>query len=237
MNDCIKRRILPSLHHHWRQWRSTVFLVAFVIIPIKSSFADLNWVPTGSMNPTVLEGDMVLVNKAAYDVRLPLTLHSLKHISDPQRGDISILFSPEDGTRLLKRVIGIPGDELELRGNVLHLNGEPVEYRELPEEKLRGLNETLRNQSIFAEEQLGDHSHAVMSIPGIVTPARNYGPTRIPEGHYFVMGDNRDNSKDSRNFGFVERKQFVGKTERIVVSVNILDRYQPRFRRFFSKLD
>lgn len=90
--------------------------------------------PTGSMNPTIVEGDLVYVNKLAYDLRFPLTLHSLNHISDPQRGDISVLFSPEDNTRLVKRVIGVPGDEIEMRSNILFINGKRLDYSEFPKQ-------------------------------------------------------------------------------------------------------
>src|SRR3972149_3436745 len=88
---------------YWRQWRATVFLVVFVILPVKSSLADFNWVPTGSMNPTILEGDLVFVNKVAYDLRIPFTFYRLAEWSAPQRGDIVICFSPDDGIRLVKR--------------------------------------------------------------------------------------------------------------------------------------
>ena len=96
----------------WREWWLSICLILFLAVPIKSSLADLNWVPTGSMNPPILEGVFVLVNKAAYDLRVPLTLQRLAKWADPERGDIVICFSPDDGTRLIKRVIGLPGDIL-----------------------------------------------------------------------------------------------------------------------------
>ena len=95
-------KLKKLLYKYWKEYRSIVILVVFVIIPVKSSLADWNWVPTGSMNPTILEGDLIFVNKAAYDLRIPLTLHRLAKWSDPQRGDIVVCFSPEDGIRLVK---------------------------------------------------------------------------------------------------------------------------------------
>jgi len=232
-----RRNIANCLKRQWEQWRATILFFTFVVIPIKSSMADVNWVPTGSMNPTIVEGDMVCVNKMAYDLRVPLTLHSLKHRSDPQRGDIAVLFSPKDGTRLVKRVIGIPGDELRMKDNTLFLNGKRVAYRELDAEASRDLEEPLREVALFAEEDLAGHRHAVMAIPAIATDKRSFDALTIPEGCYFVMGDNRDNSLDSRFYGVVERKQFVGRVSRVAVSFNILDKYQPRFSRFFKHLD
>lgn len=224
------------LKKQWREWRGIIIVVTFIIVPLRSSVADWNWVPTGSMNPTILEGDMVYVNKLAYDFRAPLTLHSLKHISNPDRGDICVLLSPDDNTRLVKRVIGLPGDTLELSSNLLSINGSPLIYTDLKEEKYAGLEDTIKRNGYFAEEYLGDAAHAVMAIKGH-SAMRSFAPVTIPENHYFVMGDNRDNSKDSRCFGFVERKQFLGEATRVIVSFNKLDKLQPRGSRFFTKLN
>ena len=225
------------LKRQWLQWRASVLFFTFVVVPIKSSFADVNWVPSGSMNPTIVEGDMVFVNKLAYDLRVPLTLLSLDHRADPQRGDISVLFSPRDGTRLVKRVIGTPGDEIQMVDNVLFINGQRANYSMLSEDDSRDVHDELRRMAVFAEEDLGDHVHSVMAIPSIYNNKRSFDPITIPDNCYFVMGDNRDNSLDSRFYGVVERKQFVGKASRVVVSFNILDKFQPRLNRFFSRLD
>ncbi|HAV12947.1 MAG TPA: signal peptidase I [Opitutae bacterium] len=220
-----------------KEWGGTILFMLFIIVPLKSSIADTNWVPSGSMNPTIMEGDLVYIDKLAYDLRLPLTLKSLKHNSDPQHGDIAVLFSPEDNTRLVKRVIGLPNDTIELRNNHLLINGIAATYTRLETETYEAMEEPLRSLAQFADEQVAGKTHPVMSVPNIPTPLRNFGPITIPKGHYFVMGDNRDNSKDSRIFGVVERKQFVGKAERVVVSMNFLDKYQPRFNRFFQALN
>jgi signal peptidase I len=225
------------LKRQWREYRAFILFFAFVVIPVKSTLADINWVPTGSMNPTIVEGDMVFVNKLAYDLRLPLTLHSLDHRADPTRGDITVLFSPQDGTRLVKRVIGTPGDEIQLVNNVLFINGKRASYSRLSADESSDVQEQLRRVAVFAEEDLGDHVHSVMAIPSIHSDKRSFGPITIPEDCYFVMGDNRDNSLDSRSYGVVDRKQFVGKATGVVVSFNILDKFQPRLGRFFSSLD
>jgi len=233
----MKEKLKSLLKNRWNEWRGVIFFLIFILIPMKSSVADWNWVPTGSMNPTIVEGDLVYVNKLAYDLRIPLTLHSLNRWSDPERGDIAVLFSPEDGIRLVKRVIGLPGDQIEMKNNVLHIDAKRLNYSELPEEHTRDLMTELRNHSVFAKEDLGNRKHAVMSIPKVMTDKRSFDRLTVPQGHYFVMVDNRDVSKDSRFFGFVERKLFIGEATKVIVSFNMLDKYQPRFGRFFSTLN
>ncbi len=233
----IASRIRPFLRKQWKEWRATVFLIAFVIIPMKSSFADWNWVPTGSMNPTIVEGDLVYVNKLAYDLRAPLTLWRLAKWSDPEKGDIVVLFSPQDGTRLVKRVIGVPGDTVEMRRNRLFINGEPLSYAELPPERSADLATELQAVAVFAEEDLSGHRHAVMALPQRAGIQRSFPPVTIPAGKCFVMGDNRDNSQDSRSFGLADRRQIIGEATSVIASFNILDRYQPRLGRFFSDLE
>ena len=230
-----KKRIVRFLHKTWKEWRLTVLLIIFVIIPVKSSLADWNWVPTGSMNPTILEGDLVFVNKLAYGLRFPLTLHSLAKWSDPKRGEIVICFSPEDDVRLVKRVIGEPGDIVEMKDNVLYINGEPVEYSTADSKYTSGLADWLDGKYTAALEDLDGHVHAVMSIPS-VRAMRSFGPITVPDGQYFLMGDNRDGSRDSRFFGFVERESIIGRVKGIIISFDITDKYQPRFTRFLSPL-
>ncbi len=229
------KRIKQFICKSWKECRATIFFILVVVIPVKSSLADWNWVPTGSMNPTILEGDLIYVNKVAYDLRVPLTLQRLARWSDPQRGDIVICFSPDDGARLVKRVIGLPGETVEMKNNVLSINGEPVPYTKadlMYEEYLSG---RLRESCILATEDLDGSAHAVMSIPSV--PAmRSFGPVTVPEGSYFVMGDNRDSSRDSRFFGFVDREQIVGKAKGVIGSFDITDKYQPRLKRFLTVL-
>jgi signal peptidase I len=228
-------KITRHIYRLWKEWRVTIFFIVFVLVPAKSSLADWNWVPTGSMNPTILEGDLIYVDKIAYDLRFPLTLHRLAKWSNPQRGDIVVCFSPEDGTRLVKRVTGLPGDTIELRNNTLFLNGEPAGYTKIDPKYKEYLSGNLKEKCTLAMEDLDGLSHAVMSIPSI-TAIRSFGPVKIPQNSYFVMGDNRDNSKDSRYFGFVERKLIIGKAKRVITSFDITDKYQPRLKRFFAPL-
>jgi signal peptidase I len=219
----------------WTEWVRPTAVFATFVLPFKSAVADWNWVPTGSMKPTILEGDMVWVNKLAYDFKVPFTLQRLARWADPARGDVVVLFSPEDGTRLVKRVIAGPGDTLEMRGNVVFLNGTQLDYQIQAPESFRA--EIYEDASpIIAKEQIGDASHWVMSLPN--RPARrNFSKITLPKDQYFVMGDSRDNSKDSRFFGPVDRETIVGKAGRVLVSVDKNHSYTPRFSRFFSPMD
>ena len=221
--------------HLWRQEIRPLLILALVVFSIRSSLADWNDVPTGSMKPTILEGDRVFVNKLAYDLKVPFTTWHLAEWNNPQRGDIVVFFSPKDGTRLVKRVIGLPGNTVELRNNALVLNGQPVEYQPVAGELLRDIALADRASHVFALEQLPCRSHAVAGYPAV--PAlRNFGPYQVSAGHYFMMGDNRDDSFDSRFFGPVERGQIVGRATAVVLSLNRQNHWLPRWRRFFTSL-
>ena len=233
----MKMTVIRSRARQW--WRREIrplLVLALVLFSIRSSLADWNDVPSGSMQPTILIGDRIFVNKLAYDLKVPFTTWHLAQWSNPQCGDIVVFFSPHDGTRLVKRVVGLPGDTVELRNDQLVINGKSVDYDPLPAGISCQLPESEREQSIFATEKLPTRAHAVMAIPRL--PAkRTFGPIRVPAGQYFMMGDNRDNSFDSRYFGPVERQQIVGKATAVVMSFDRKDYWYPRWQRFFKPLD
>jgi len=232
--DCKKYRVLAG--RWWRQEIRPLLILALIMFSLRSSLADWNKVPSGSMEPTILIGDRVWVNKLAYDLKVPFTTWHLAEWNNPQRGDIVVFFSPKDGTRLVKRVIGLPGDTVELRNDQLMINGQTVDYTTLEPKISEQLSGAERAHGIFATEQLPAHAHAVMAIDGI--PAkRTFGPVHVSDGHYFMMGDNRDNSFDSRYFGEVDRGQIVGRATRVVLSLD-KNRYGlPRWGRTGSTLD
>lgn len=220
----------------WKREIRPLLMLALILFSIRSSLADWNVVPSGSMQPTILVGDRVLVNKLAYDLKVPFTTCHIAEWSNPQRGDIVVFFSPKDGTRMVKRVIGLPGDTIELRDARLFINGQPVDYSTLEPAASRHLAGPERAHGEFATEQLPMHPHAVMSLKGV--PAmRTFGPVHISADQYFMMGDNRDNSFDSRYFGTVNRSQIVGRTSSVVLSLDKSNYWLPRWSRTFSSLD
>jgi signal peptidase I len=199
-----------------------------VICSLRSALADWNDVPTGSMKPTIEEGDRVVVNKLAYDLKVPFTLIEIAKWSDPKRGDIVVLFSPADGVRLVKRVIGLPGDQIELRDNQLFVNSKPAALKQAGQR-----DDEEQGMSLIAEETLNGKTHEVLFAPQI--PAmRSYGPVIVPAGSYFVMGDNRDNSQDSRYIGVIARRRIVGKAMAVAFSLDRAHWYRPRVHRFFK---
>jgi signal peptidase I len=220
----------------WRKEIRPFLIIALVVFSLRSSLADWNDVPTGSMKPTILEGDRVYVNKLAYDLKVPFTTRHIAEWGNPQRGDIVVFYSPRDGTRLVKRVVGLPGDTIELRQNNLIINGEPIHYRPIAEALLRDVSPADRLSHVFAAEQLTQQSHAVAGYPA-VKAMRDFGPVQVSDGHYFMMGDNRDDSFDSRYFGAVNRRSIVGRATAVVLSFDRGNHWSPRWERFFSSLN
>ncbi len=219
--------------HWWRKEIRPLLLLGLVVFAVRSSLADWNDVPTGSMKPTILEGDRVFVNKLAYDLKVPFTTWHVAQWDNPQRGDIVVFYSPYDGQRLVKRVVGLPGDTLELRGNVLILNGQRVDYQPIAEELLRDVRPSDRARQIYAAEALPGRTHLVAGIPAV--PARrDFGPVTVPEGQYFMMGDNRDDSFDSRYYGTVERQRILGRATAVALSFDHDHHWKPRWDRFMK---
>jgi len=219
----------------WREWIRPFLLIAAVVLPLKSAIADWEYVPTGSMMPTIVPLELVFVNKLAYDLKVPFTTEHLATWGDPQRGDVVVFFSPADGLRLVKRVVGLPGDAVAMDRERLWINGTPVAYAPLPASLGALVGAGPAQPTLFAEEQLGDRPHPIMVLPqrGAL---RTFGPVRVPAGSYFVMGDNRDDSNDSRFIGFVSRDRIVGRATTILASVDLHHWGEPRFGRFLQKI-
>jgi signal peptidase I len=207
-------------------------IMILVVSSLRSALADWNDVPTGSMKPTIQEGDRVVVNKLAYDLKIPFTMIEVVKWGDPKRGDIVVLFSPADGVRLVKRVIGLPGDEVALVDNQLYINGKPVTTPPSAEP----MTDEEQGMVVVTDENLDGREHKVMLTPQASSPQRSYGPVTVPPGYYFVMGDNRDNSNDSRFIGPIERRRIVGRALAVAFSLDRNHHYAPRFHRFFTKL-
>ena len=224
-----------KLSMFWRGWGCSIVIALLIATSFKSAIADWNDVPTGSMKPTILEGDRIFVNKLAYDLKLPYTTLRLACWDDPKRGDIVVFFSPVDGKRLVKRVLGIPGDEIAMLNNQLFINGKAAEYEPLDQAVINQIAPHEQWNHLFFRETIEGKTHPVMTTP--THPSlRSFAPVIVPKKHYFLMGDNRDNSSDSRFFGFVERKQIVGRATAVVISLKHDEHYLPRWDRFFQKL-
>jgi signal peptidase I len=172
------------------------------------------------MRPTIIEGDRIFVNKLAYGLKIPFTTIHLARWNTPQRGEIVVFFSPEDGVRMVKRVVGVPGDVIWMVDNHLFINGEPLSY-------------TADHGRVM--EQLGRSRHEVQGLPQ-VNAMRDFGPFKVPQGQYFMMGDNRDNSRDSRYYGTIPADLIVGRSSRVILSLDYDDYYLPRMGRFFKDL-
>ena len=201
------------------------FLFILLMFVFRSVFADWNVVPTGSMKPTILEGDRILVDRMAYDIRLPFTHISLYKVADPARGDIIIFDSSAADEKLVKRVIGIPGDVVELKNNVLFINGRRLSYRYV----------SSTTSTMDESENLLGVRHLIR-VKKSGSELSSFAPVRVPPDFYLAMGDNRDRSADSRVIGFIPRSEIVGRSRHVIMSLNYDNYYLPRSGRFFHSL-
>jgi signal peptidase I len=227
--------IKTTARQWWREYRSTA-LFLFCMLMFRSAWADWVSVPTGSMNPTIIEGDRVLVNKHVYGVRIPWTLVRLTEGRDPQRGEIVVFDSPADGISLVKRVIGVPGDTIALDESGLVVNGEHARYTDGDVAHLGDLLEQTQAHAPMVYREGGPiREHDILRMP--FGSSRQYmRPIIVPAGMYFMLGDNRDNSADSRYIGFVPRRNIVGRASSVAVSFNPENHHIPRGDRFFEPL-
>lgn len=221
----------------WREYRNFA-IFALLLLTFRSAWADWVHVPTGSMNPTILEGDRLLVDKHVYGVRVPWTLVHLTDGRDPMRGEIVVFDSPADGTSLVKRVAAVPGDVISLDDEGLTVNGERAHYSVGDESRLNTLLEatTAMSPQVFRETLGPAPEHDILVLP-YRSPRREFGPMRVPENMYFMLGDNRDNSADSRYFGFVPRANIVGRATRVAFSLNPDRHYAPRIQRTLESIE
>jgi signal peptidase I len=219
---------------HWLRSNRGFLLFMLCFGIFRTAIADWNPIPSGSMRPTILEGDVVLVNRLAYDLKLPLTDIALATLGEPRRGDIVTFSSPTDGTRLIKRVVGLPGDVVSMRNEVLTVNGEVAGYDEL-QTALEPVAPGVTVRALRASESLQGSRRSVQFLEG-ASARHSFDALTVPAGHYFVLGDNRDNSADSRYIGFVPRERLIARAERVLVSADIADRWQPRLPRFLASL-
>ncbi len=262
----------------WRYWRRFLVFCAVMIL-FRSAVADWHQVPSGSMKPGILDGDRVVVDKLAWDLRVPFTTVRVGQWSHPARGDVVTFGNPVDGRLFIKRVVAVPGDRVEWSRNRLTINGEAAAYAPLEAGEIGALPIDDSRRHWFYRESLLDDSRVVMfnGRPGATDPHDNMlsrllaprnckryagreagaGPGlakaicrcadlgacstfpafTVPAGKYWMMGDNRDNSSDSRVIGFVDRQSIYGHAHAVAFSVDADNYYRPRFERLFANLD
>lgn len=209
-------------------WKNNRQLVVFIVLMsvFRSAVADWYTVPTGSMQPTIKEGDRIVVNKMAYDLRVPFSQTSIVRTGEPKRGEIIVFESDAAQNRLIKRVIGLPGDKVSLKDEVLFINGE----------KLNHTVTTHNSNELFANETINGFTHKIRIEKNGNEQFSNFSTVLVPEDHYLVMGDNRRNSADSRAYGFVPRSELKGKATNVAFSLDYDDYYLPRSDRFITDL-
>ena len=206
----------------WLDWTAGLFPVIIAVFFLRSFLFEPFKIPSGSMIPTLLVGDLILVNKFHYGVRLPVINTKITEGSKPQRGDVMVFrYPPKPSLDYIKRVVGVPGDEVAYLNKRLTINGKVIETVTVPE----FFDEDGMRYFKQFEESLGEHKHRMLNDderPAFVPGADDFAfkqncrysvegvACKVPQGHYFMMGDNRDNSLDSRYWGFVPDKNIVG---------------------------
>ena len=179
-----------------QEYAEAIIVAILIAFFIRTFAVQAFKIPSGSMKPTLLIGDHLLVNKFIYGIKVPYLRSTLIPITDPERGDIAVFIYPEDRSKdFIKRVIGVAGDTIEIRNKKIFLNGLPYEDK----------------YGVYVEDFV---------VPGTVNPRDNFGPVTVPKGKIFTMGDNRDQSYDSRFWGFVDLKDVMGKAMIIYWSWN-----------------
>lgn len=191
------------------EYAKSFFPILLLVLLIRSFLLEPFRIPSGSMMPTLLEGDFIFVNKFAYGLRLPVVNTKFLEIGDPERGDVIVFRLPEDpSVNYIKRIVGLPGDVVNYDSGRkrLTINGEAV-----PVERVSEYDGPEPNAEVV-REQLGEHDHLALWRRNVYSEG---GEWKVPDGHYFVMGDNRDNSQDGRVIGFVPDENLVGRAVRI----------------------
>ena len=218
----------------WREYKGLVMFIGCMLV-FRSALADWNYVPSSSMNPTLIAGDRVVVNKLAYSLRLPFTLKEIKRWAKPVAGDVITFDSPADGINLIKRVVAVEGDTVGMVDNQLFVNGLPQPRALVDNARVTPTERGSLNLQIW-REQLGPFSHETALIPEL-NHFTDFDQVKVPQGHVMVLGDSRDNSRDSRFIGFIDMQRITGRAERVVMSHDPERFYLPRAHRWWMPLE
>ena len=217
---------------NWLIYQSKSFLpILLIVLFLRSFLAEPFRIPSGSMLPTLLIGDYILVNKYQYGIRLPVTKFKLVEISSPERGDIVVFRYPgNEKINFIKRVVGIPGDTVRYENKNLYVNN--IKYKKVKENEHMYLNDFFREELDIFTESNKTKSYNVLNDN--MSPS-NDDTFKVPKGKYFVMGDNRDHSSDSRYWGFVPNENLVGKAFLIWMSFNS-DNFSFKYKRIGNSI-
>ena len=209
-------------------WKNNKLFILFILLMsvFRSAVADWYTVPTGSMQPTIKEGDRIIVNKMAYDLKFPFSQVTLLTTGEPKRGEIVVFESRAADNRLIKRMIGLPGDVIEMKNEKIFINGNPLNYQITKQNA----------EQLSATEQLDSITHHIRIDQNKSSQLSNFSSITVPAGHYLLLGDNRRNSADSRVYGFVPRHELKGKATTIAFSFDYDNYYIPRENRFFRDI-
>lgn len=203
--------------------------ILLVVLVLRSFIAEPFRIPSGSMKPTLLEGDFILVNKFNYGLRVPITGQKIIPIKEPKRGDV-VVFRHPSGRDMIKRIVGLPGDHIEFKDEILHINGTKVAMQRLG----------VKLDNIYSvehyKENLAGVEHSIFLHKNLSLKDRYvYNGVTVPAGKYFVSGDNRHNSQDSRMWGFVDDKALIGRAFATWMSIDFAN-YVLRWQRVFKSI-
>lgn len=207
----IKKRASDAKEPVIIEYSRSFFPVLFLVLMLRSFVADPWRIPSGSMKPTLLEGDFIVVGKYKYGLRLPVLGTKIIDVGTPKRGDVVVFRNKKVGLIMIKRVVGLPGDHVQYIDNKLYINGKEMATNTLGLDRDTVLSVGLSLPVTKKEENLDGVSHNIFVRDDLEDREYSFSDVVVPEGSYFLMGDNRNNSNDSRAWGFVPDKDLLGK--------------------------
>lgn len=206
-----KRKLSDKKEPKLVEYSKSFFPILFIVFFLRGFIAEPFRIPSGSMKPTLIEGDFILVNKFKYGIRLPVFGTKIIKVSDPKRGDVLVFRFPKDPSiDFIKRVVGVPGDVIEYKNKTLYINGE-LAHQDLQENLYERNDYGMLQKIKHYTEKLNSKEHSIYVAENVVNNLDNSEKITVPANMYFVMGDNRDNSEDSRSWGFVPDELILGK--------------------------
>jgi signal peptidase I len=220
----------------WKDWRAFALFVLIMLV-FRSAIADWNQVPSGSMKPGILIGDRIVVDKLAYDLRVPFTRARIITWGAPVRGDVVTFPSPEDERLFVKRVVAVPGDIIEMRNNHLIINGEAARYTRISAEQRAAIPLANKYRYHFYREEILGHQRMIMvRADDRLAHHASFTPITVPAGQQLMLGEKREDSRDSRWLGLIGRDRIVGRAHTVAFSLDYENYYAPRMERFLAPL-